>query len=580
MAERVERKVAVILCADVVGYSRLMGLDEEGTLAALKTFRREVIDDKIAASRGRIVKTAGDGLLVEFASVVNAVECALDVQDELARRNADIAPERQIRFRMGIHVGDVIIDGDGIYGDGVTLASRLEGQAAPGGVCISRAVRDQVRDRLEVRFEDKGDHALKDMPRPVRIFAIHRADGAPEAETPRLPRGERASMAVLPFQNLSGDSEQEFFLDSLVEDLITELSRPRWFSILARNSSFSYKGKAIDAKQIAREQGVRYIVVGNLRKAGSRVRIAAELIEAESGRQLWAERFDGTLEDSFDLQDRIAEGVGAAVEATLRITEIERARRTIAVHPDIYGLVLVALADAIAMRRAENEAALVQLERILAVEEKHALAKALAAWCRVWRYVEMWGDSGAEELAAVRRLGNAALRSAEDDPLTLAFAGAALVQGSADRAIGMAALDRAVALNGNSPLILALDSFARCVAGDIAGSVRAAEKALRLGPFDPIAYYPATALAMSSLLADRPDDAAAHAGQASQLHADSPWPRLIPIAVAAGQDDGAVADLRRVRPDFRLESLRRFGFVDAARIDAVIDRLRAAGLQG
>ena len=316
---RVEHRFAVILCADVVGYSRLMGLDEEGTLAALRAVRQDLVDPKIAEHRGRIVRTMGDGLLVEFNSVVDAVRCAIAIQRAMPERSADTPADRRLQFRFAINMGDVVSDGDLIYGDGVAIASRMEALAEPGGINVSRAVRDQVRDRLPIMFEDCGEHEVKNISRPVRVFRVVLEERpAGPASTGRRRAAapvDRPALAVLPFQNLGGDAETEFFLDSVAEDLITELARARWFSIVARNTSFSYKGKGADSKQVARELGVRYVVEGSLRKAGNRVRISCQLVEAASGQHLWADRFDGTLEDTFDLQDRITESVIGSVGA-------------------------------------------------------------------------------------------------------------------------------------------------------------------------------------------------------------------------------------------------------------------------
>ena len=279
--ERVERRLAAILAADVAGYSRLMGADEEGTLAALKAIRRELGDPKIAEHRGRIVKTTGDGLLVEFASVVDAVRSAVELQREMALRNDSVAKERRIEFSIVINLGDIIIDEHDIYGDGVNVAARLEALAEPGGICVSRVVRDQVRDRLPFVFEDLGEHQVKNIVRPVRVYRI------PPAETARtkapLPLPDKPSLAVLPFQNMTGDAEQDYFVDGIVEEITTAISRLPWLFVIARNSSFTYKGRAVDVKQVARELGVRYVLEGSVRKAQSRVRITGQLIDAATG---------------------------------------------------------------------------------------------------------------------------------------------------------------------------------------------------------------------------------------------------------------------------------------------------------
>src|SRR6266403_2553526 len=391
---KAEHRFAVVMCADVVGYSRLMGIDEEGTLAALNAVRRNLVDPTIAAHRGRIVRSMGDGLLVEFNSVVDAVRCAVKVQSELPQHIGETPADRQIQFRIAIAVGDVVTDGDLIYGQGVDIASRMESLAQPGGINVSRAVRDQVRDRLPIAFEDLGEHEVKNIARPVRAFRVALDKPAAASESPPRKKAaappEKAAVAVLPFQNLGGDAETEFFLDSVAEDLITELARARWFSIVARNTSFSYKGKGADAQQVARELGVRYVVEGSFRKAGNRVRISCQLVEAASGQHLWADRFDGTLEDTFDLQDRITESLIGSVGPVLREAEIERARRKPEASLDAYDLTLRAFPPTFAETAEENAEALRLLTEALEADPAFAMANALAAWCYQQRHLMDW----------------------------------------------------------------------------------------------------------------------------------------------------------------------------------------------
>src|SRR5262245_17662772 len=275
--DRVERRLTAILAADVAGYSRLMGADEEGTLAQLKAHRHALVDPKIAEHRGRIVKTTGDGMLVEFASVVDALRCAVEVQRGMAERNTEVAKDRRIEFRVGIHQGDIIIDGGDIFGDGVNVAARLEGTAEAGGICVSSRVQEDAEGKLEITFENAGEQQLKNIARPVRVYRV-RPSGAAPSSRPALPVPDKPSIAVLPFQNMSGDPEQEYFADGVVEDIITALSRMRWLFVIARNSSFTYKGRAVDVKQVSRELGVRYILEGSVRKAANRVRITGQLI--------------------------------------------------------------------------------------------------------------------------------------------------------------------------------------------------------------------------------------------------------------------------------------------------------------
>ena len=322
---RAERRLAAILAADVAGYSRLMGADEEGTLERLKALRCELLDPKIAAHHGRIVKTTGDGLLVEFASVVDAVRCAVAVQQAIPERNTDVAADSSIELRIGINLGDVIVEGDDLYGDGVNIAARIEALADPGGVFVSNTVHDHVRDRLPFVFEDLGEQQVKNIARPVRVYRVREASGAAKSPSgPALPLPDKPSIAVLPFQNMSGDPEQEYFVDGMVEEIITALSRIRWLLVLARNSSFSYKGQSPDVKRVGRELGVRYVLEGSVRKAGGRVQITAQLIDAASGAHLWADRFDGSLEDVFELQDKVASSVAGVIEPALQAAETAR----------------------------------------------------------------------------------------------------------------------------------------------------------------------------------------------------------------------------------------------------------------
>ena len=320
------RRLTAIPAADVAGYSRLMGVDEEDTHERLKAHLGELINPKISQHRGRTVKNTGDGLLAEFVSVVDAVRCAVEIQRGMAEREPEVPEERRIRFRIGINLGDVIAEEHDIFGDGVNITARLEGLAEPGGVLVSNTVHDHVRDRLPFTFEDLGEHQVKNIARAVRVYRIHdRAvpggHPAPASRQP-LPLPDKPSIAVLPFQNMSGDPEQEYFADGMVEEIITALSHVRWLFVIARNSSFTYKGQAVNVKQVGRELGVRYVLEGSVRKGGTRLRITAQLIETETGARLWADRFDASLDDIFDLQDQVAISVAGVIEPTLQAAEI------------------------------------------------------------------------------------------------------------------------------------------------------------------------------------------------------------------------------------------------------------------
>jgi adenylate cyclase len=326
--KRVERRLAAVLAADVAGYSRLMGPNEENTLAGLKSHRLTLLDPKIEEHRGRIVKTTGDGMLVEFASVVDAMRCAVEVQHGMAERNADVEPGRRIEFRIGINVGDIIVDGGDIFGDGVNIAARLEGIAEPGGICVSEQAKDDAEGKLDIAFEDAGERLLKNIAKPLRVYNVRPHGGTLEVpRKPALALPEKPSLAVLPFQNMSSDPEQEYFADGMVEDIITNLSRMRWLFVIARNSTFTYRGKAADVSQIARKLGVQYILEGSVRKAGNRVRITAQLIEAAGRTHVWGERYDRPVEDIFAVQDEIANTIAATLEPEIGAAERERAHR-------------------------------------------------------------------------------------------------------------------------------------------------------------------------------------------------------------------------------------------------------------
>jgi adenylate cyclase len=319
------------MAGDIAGYSRLMGIDDEGTLRQLKAHRKQLVDPKIAEHRGRIVKTTGDGILVEFVSVVDAVRCAVEIARGMSERNANVPPDQRIEFRTGINVGDIISDGNDIFGDGVNVAARLEALADPGGIMVSRVVYEQVRDKLNFGFEDMGEQTVKNIARPISVHRVSLSDNGPGAislsgTAAKSDASDRPSIAVLPFDNISGDPEQEYFADGISEDIITGLSKLRWFFVIARNSSFAYKGKAVDIKRAARELGVRYVLEGSVRKGGNRVRITAQLIDASTGNHIWADRYDGELTDVFELQDQITRNVVAAIEPKLLEAEAVRSQ--------------------------------------------------------------------------------------------------------------------------------------------------------------------------------------------------------------------------------------------------------------
>ena len=375
------RRLAAILAADVVGYSKLMAEDEAGTLAALQAHRRELFNPETAKHDGRIVKLMGDGVLVEFSSVVGAVECALAIQTALA------AGKGQISLRIGINLGDIIIDGEDIYGDGVNVAARLEALANPGGICISGMVHESLGNRIEAEFEDAGEHQVKNIARPIRVWHWQ-----PDAQTqraaataPALDLPSKPSIAVLPFDNMSGDPEQDYFADGIVEDIITAFSRIKWLFVIARNSSFTYKGKAVDIKQVGRELGVRYVLEGSVRKAGDRIRITGQLIDAATGAHLWADRFDGELANIFDLQDRVTQSVVGTIGPKLEQAEIDRAKRKPTESLDAYDYYLRGMAAFHQLNLDANREALKLFSRAFELDPDYAAAYGMAARCHAQR---------------------------------------------------------------------------------------------------------------------------------------------------------------------------------------------------
>ena len=483
------RRLTAILAADVAGYSRLMGADGEGTHERLKGHLGELINPKIAEHRGRIVKNTGDGLLAEFPSVVDAVRCAVEVQRGMAEASANIPPERRIEFRVGINLGDVIAEEHDIFGDGVNVAARLEALAAPGGICVSRVVRDQVRDKLDVAFEDQGQQQVKSIARPVHVYRITLQDEAkvvlPEA-APKAPLAlpDKPSIAVLPFANMSGDPEQEYFADGMVEEIITALSRIRWLFVIARNSSFTYKGQAIDVKQVGRDLGVRYVLEGSVRKAGGRVRITAQLIDATNGAHLWADRFDGSLDDVFELQDKVASSVAGVIEPAVQAAETNRlcGRPTCPTNDlTAYDLYLCAYAMLLASGKQIPEA-LGLLKQAIARDPNYGPALAWASVC----CMRLCGDGSSKDQEADRRKGadyaRRALQVAGDDPGVLANSALALAFFGEDIGAMMALVDRALTLNPSFARGWYISGTLRWEAGQPDVAIEHAEAALRLSP--------------------------------------------------------------------------------------------------
>jgi len=477
------RRLAAILAADVVGYSRLIGTDESGTLERLRALRRELLDPKIAEHKGRLVKTTGDGLLVEFASVVDALRCAVEVQREVVGRNAGVLPDNRIEFRIGINMGDIVVEDGDIFGDGVNVAARLEALAEPGGICVAARVQEDAAGKLDLAFDDLGEQQLKNIVRPVRVYRVvteQRVQAAKEP-APSLALPDKPSIAVLPFANMSGDPEQEYFADGMVEEIITALSRIRWLFVIARNSTFTYKGQTVDVRQIGRELGVRYVLEGSVRKAGQKVRITAQLVEANSGAHLWADRFDGSLEEVFDLQDKVASSVAGVIEPALQAAETARSAHRPTNDLTAYDLYLRAYAMVLSSATQIPDA-LRLMEQAIGRDPCYGPALAWAAVCRHRLVV----DGRSKDPEADRRRGidlaRRALRATTDDPGTVVNAAAALAFFGEDIGAMVALVDRALALHPSFARGWHISGVLRLWAGQPDIAIKRVETSLRLSP--------------------------------------------------------------------------------------------------
>ncbi len=537
--ERVERKLAAILAADIAGYSRLMGADEEGTLARLKAHRRELIDPKIAEHRGRIVKTTGDGMLVEFGSVVDALRCATELQANMAERNAVAPAVDRIDFRIGIHQGDVVVEDGDIFGDGVNVAARLEALAEPGGICVSARVQEDAAGRLDLAFEDMGEQQLKNIARPVRVYRVRNAGAAASASArapPALPLPDKPSIAVLPFANM------------MVEETITALSRVRWLFVIARNSTFAYKGQTVDVKQVGRELGVRYVLEGSVRKAGGRVRIAGQLIDALSGAHLWADRFDGSLEDVFELQDKVASSIAGVIEPTLQVAETARSASRPTDDLTAYDLYLRALAAFYPITKERVFEALGLLKQAIAIDRHYGPALSWAAVC----HLRLVNDGWAEEPETTGRKGvdlaRQALQVGENDPGILTNAAVVLAHFGEDVGAMIGLVDRALALNPSFARGWFLSGVLRLWAGQPDLAIEHLETSRRLSPREHTGV-PLSAIGMAHFFKRQFDEAAEKLLLAIQDHPGFPaqYRSLAACYALMGRLDEAREIVKRLR---------------------------------
>lgn len=583
---RTARRLTAILAADVAGYSRLMGVDEEGTLAALKNHRKEVIDPLIARHQGRIVKTTGDGLLIEFPSVVDAVRCAVAMQQGMEGRNAEVDEVRRIRFRIGINLGDVIVDDNDIFGDGVNVAARLEALAEPGGICVSATVREHVGEKLPVSFADLGQQTVKNIARPVHVYRVEPRTGpgdalAADPEPAMLALPDRPSIAVLPFTNMSGDAEQDYFADGMVEDIITGLARIKWLFVIARNSSFVYKGRSIDVTQAGRELGVRYVLEGSVRKASNRVRVTGQLIEAETNRHVWADRYDRTLDDIFAIQDELTMSVVAAIEPSLRQAEIERVKRKRPDSLDAYDLVLRAIPLVYPAMPEGAAKALPFLESALDKEPHYALAHGFAAWSHEILFAR-GGRREDNRLGAVRH-AQAAIAHGRDDAVALSLGGFTMALVGHDRDAARQAFEAALALSPSCALTYVLGSVVMIFAGDADRGIEWGERALRLSPFDPMSYAPWFSITLGRFGLGEFDAAAEAAHKTFQANPYWSSAHVLLAATRArlGRLDAARAAAGRVlelEPGFTIGGLRTAFDIHESIAGPLSEALREAGL--
>jgi TolB-like protein/class 3 adenylate cyclase len=584
--ERVERRLAAILAADVAGSCRLIGIDEEGTLAQLNALRRTLFDPKIAEHRGRVVKNTGDGALVEFASVVDAVRCADEIQRGMAEQNTGVPQDKRIEFRIGIHIGDIIIADDDIFGDGVNIAVRLEGIAEPGGVCISEDAQRQVRGKVDIAFDNMGPQSLKNIADPVLAWRVRLGDHARAAETIKTAQlvalPDKPSIAVLPFQNMSDDPGQEHFTDGIVEEIITGLSRMRWLSVTARNSSFVYEGRSVDVKRVGRELGVHYVLEGSVRKAGNRVRITGQLIDSITGAHLWADHFDGGLDDVFGLQDKVTASVVGAIEPTVFEAEIERTKRAPAVSPFDY--IVRGFASLRMWSREANAEALQLFRQAQQLDPNLAMAYAGASQCYTWSKSFGWLTDPASETAEGARLARRALELGRTEPIILSAAGFAVAYLEGDLDFGGAAMDTALELNPNTAATLGIGGWISVFRGEPDLAIERVQRAMQLSPVDAFmfAWRSAGAYALFSL--GRHEEALSWAEKALwERPGYLPAARIIVAsAVLAGvpeRPETSVARLRQLEPTLRISNLRdQIPYRRPEDLARFADGLRKAGL--
>lgn len=587
MDDRLPRKLAAILYADVAGYSRLTGEDEDATHRRLSEYL-DLISATVTAHRGRVLHYAGDAVLAMFDAVVDALSSATEIQEELLARNRELPEQRKVQFRIGVNLGDVIEDRGDIYGDGVNVAARLESLAEPGGICVSDAVRTAAGKKLNLDYEAVGEQEVKNIAEPVRTYkVVMRTDESLKLTEPvksKFELPDKPSIAVLPFANMSKDPEQEYFADGIVEDIITALSQIKQWFVVARNSTFAYKGRNVDIREVARDLGVRYVLEGSVRKGGNRLRITGQLIEAETGTHLWADRFDGDLDDVFDLQDKITEGVVGAIEPSLRRAEIERSKRKPPENIGAYDLYLRALPNLYAMRPEDNAQALSLLHKAIAIDPNYAPALAYLAWGYEQRLHRGWGAYGEDDSGTAVALASRAIAADRDDAHVMAAAGFVLVIVARDYEQGLQATERAHELNPNIAFVSMLVGWSQVYGGDPEEAIVSFENAIRVSPADPGAFFFYTGAATGHLFCDRPAEAYDLAKKSARMYPDwdTTYLTLIPALVQLGRMEearSAVTKFLELAPAATVSRLRALLAIRNPEIlGMVLDGMTAAGL--
>ena len=584
MDERLPRKLAAILYADVAGYSRLTGEDEDATHRTLSEYLDQ-ISSLIESHRGQVVHYAGDAVLARFDAIVDATSTAVAIQNELRTRNHSLPDERRVEFRIGVNSGDVIEDRGDIYGDGVNVAARLEALAEPGGICISESVRSALGRKLDLTYEDMGEQAVKNIAEPVRTYKVTMTADAgatgPVNAAPGLP--DKPSIAVLPFANMSNDPEQEYFADGMAEDIITALSQLKHWFVVARNSTFAYKARNVDIREIGEQLGVRYVLEGSVRRAGKRLRITGQLLEAETGTHLWADRFDGDLDDVFALQDKITESVVGAIEPSLRTAEIERSKRKPPENMGAYDLYLQALPHVYAMRPEHNQQALALLHKAIETDPNYAPALAYLAWAYEQRLVRNWGAYGDDDAGFAISLARRAIAADNEDANVMAAAGFVLVMVARDYASGLQAAERAHELNPNMAFVSMLVGCSYLFADDPDKALTCFDQAIRVSPSDPGAFFFYTIAAVAHLFCGRSAEAYDLARRSARMYADwdSTYWALIPALVQMDRTDEArslVPKLLELSPSLTVSRLRGLPIRNPGSLNMILDAMTAAGL--